>query len=124
MKKGRCIFCSASSITLDTIERYGTPQAIRTDNEAIFHSRLFSTGLRLLGIRHQVTELHCPRQNDRIERFFGTLKAKLDCWAVADAVALNSSLATFCVWYNHVLPHQHLQAHTPVEAWNRCDIRR
>ncbi len=109
---------------LDTIERYGTPKAMRTDNEAIFHSRLFRTGLRLLGIRHQVTELHCPWQNGRIERFFGTLKAKLDCWAVADGVALNSSLAAFRVWYNHVRPHQHLQARTPVEAWNRCDIRR
>ena len=31
-----------------------------------------------LGIRHQRTEPHCPWQNGRVERFFGTLKASLD----------------------------------------------
>jgi putative transposase len=109
---------------LDAIERYGKPQAIRTDNEAIFHSRLFRTGLRLLGIRHQTIERHCPWQNGRIERFFGTLKAKLDHWAVADGMALNSSLAVFQLWYNHVRPHQHLESRTPAEVWQGVDVYR
>jgi putative transposase len=52
----------------DAVERHGTPEAIRTDNEAIFHSCVFKTALKLLGIRHQTTELHCPWQNGRIER--------------------------------------------------------
>jgi putative transposase len=107
---------------LDTIERYGTPKAIRTDNEAIFQSRLFRAGLRLLGIRHQTTERHCPWQNGRIERFFGTLKAKLDPWAVTDGRALNASLAIFVGWYNHVRPHQHLQGRTPAEVWQGIDV--
>ncbi|MDE2309137.1 MAG: transposase family protein, partial [Xanthomonadaceae bacterium] len=76
----------------DAVERHGKPKAIRTDNEAIFQSRLFKTALGLLDIRHQTTELHCPWQNGRIERFFGTLKNKLDRWAVADGIALNTSL--------------------------------
>jgi len=108
----------------DAVERHGKPSAIRTDNEPIFQSRLCRTSLALLGIRHQTTEPHCPWQNGRIERFFGTLKAKLDRWAVADRVALNASLSVFRIWYNHVRPHQHLQGCTPIEAWNRCDIRR
>ncbi|MDE3072711.1 MAG: transposase family protein, partial [Pseudomonadota bacterium] len=82
----------------DAIEQHGKPKAIRTDNEAIFQSRLFKTALGLLGIRHQTTELHCPWQNGRIERFFGTLKNKLDRWAVADGIALNTSLVVFRCW--------------------------
>lgn len=108
----------------DAVERHGKPQAIRTDNEAIFQSRVFKTALKLLGIRHQSTELHCPWQNGRIERFFGTLKDKLDRWAVADDLALQASLVAFRLWYDHVRTHQHLGGCTPMEAWNHTDIRR
>ena len=67
-----------SSITLlrhllDVIERYGKPKIVRTDNEAVFTSRLFRMVLGLLRIKHQTTDLHCPWQNGRIERLFGTL---------------------------------------------------
>lgn len=87
------------------IERYGKPNAVRTDNEPIFTSRLFSFGLWLLGIRRQRTDLHCPWMNGCIERFFATLKHKLDRWAVPDREALNASLAEFRLWYNHIRPH-------------------
>ena len=108
----------------DAIEQHDTPKAIRTDNEAIFQSHVFKTALKWLGIRHQTTELHCPWQNGRIERFFGTLKQKLDRWAVADRARLNASLVAFRLWYNHVRPHQHLQGHTPAEVWHGVDRRR
>lgn len=108
----------------DAIEQHGTPKAIRTDNEAIFQSHVFKTALKWLGIRHQTTELHCPWQNGRIERFFGTLKQKLDRWAVADRASLNASLVAFRLWYNHVRPHQHVQGRTPAEVWDGVDIRR
>ena len=62
----------------DVIRIYGKPKVIRTDNEAIFTSRIFRRGLKLLGIRHQLTDPGCPWQNGRIERLFGTLKQKLD----------------------------------------------
>jgi putative transposase len=109
---------------LATIDRYGKPMAIRTDNEAIFNSRLVRFALAWLGIRHQTTERHCPWQNGRIERFFGTLKQKLDQWTVPDCLALKASLDLFVAWYNHVRPHQHLQGMTPADAWNGIDIRR
>ena len=53
---------------LAAIERCGKPRSIRTDNEAVFVSRVFRLALWLLGIRQQLTERHCPWQNGRVER--------------------------------------------------------
>mgnify|MGYP000220995047 CR=1 FL=1 len=100
-----------------TIGKYGKPRFLRTDNEACFTSRLFRAALRLLGIRHQRTDPGCPWQNGRIERFFGTLKVKLDCLEVASFNALSVALGEFVFWYNHVRPHRHLGGATPAEAW-------
>ena len=107
---------------LDTIERHGMPKAIRTDNESVFNNPLFDFVLKQFGIRHQTIEKHCPWQNGRVERFFGTLK--LDRWSVPDTKALRISLGQFVHWYNEVRPHQHLQGKTPMEAWNGADTRR
>ena len=101
-----------------TICTHGKPKIIRTDNEAIFTSNTFRLGLKLLGIRHQRTDPGCHWQNGRIERLFGTLKQKLDQWAVAGIEQLNIDLTTFRYWYNHVRPHQNLNGQTPAEAWN------
>ena len=109
-------------VLLNAIEHYGKPRSVRTDHEAIFQSRLFRLGLAWLGIRHQTTERHCPWQNGRIERFFGTLKSKLDRWSVADRHQLNAALVSFRLWHNHVRPHQHLQGRTPAEVWDGIDI--
>jgi transposase InsO family protein len=109
---------------LDAIERYGKPKAIRTDNEAIFCSPIFRFVLWKLGIRCQRTDLHCPWQNGRIERFFGTLKPKLDRLIVADRDGLNEALGIFRFWYNHVRPHQHLRGRTPHEVWHGIDVYR
>lgn len=109
-------------LLLDAVKLYGTPKYIRTDNEAIFQSRLFKLVLRLLGIRHQGIDKHSPWQNGRIERFFGTLKAKLNQWTVPDQIALNTSLQQFQFWYNTVRPHQHLHGKTPAEVWAGVDV--
>ncbi len=101
----------------ETIHAYGKPKVIRTDNEAIFTSREFCSGLKRLGIRHQRTDPGCPWQNGRIERLFGTLKQKLDQWQVPDFAQLNHDLDLFRRWYNHVRPHQNLDGRTPAEAW-------
>ena len=90
------------------IRRYGKPRMVRTDNESIFTSRVFRLALFLLGIRHQKSDLHCPWQNGRVERFFGTLKERLDRLAVVSFDALNSALGEFRFFYNHVRPHQNL----------------
>ena len=81
----------------------------------MFTSRLFRWTLALLGIRHQRIEPHCPWQNGRVERFFGTLKAKLDRWAVEGIEQLEPALDDFLDWYNHVRPHQHLGGQRPLD---------
>jgi transposase InsO family protein len=105
----------------EVINTHGKPRIIRTDNEAIFTSRIFRRGLKLLGIRHQLTDPGCPWQNGRIERLFGTLKEKLDQWIVSGIEQLNVDLTAFVHWYNHIRPHQNLEGRTPAEAWNGID---
>ena len=105
----------------EAIRRYGKPRAVRTDNEAVFTSRAFRLALLLLGIRHERTDPGCPWQNGRVERFFGTLKAKLDRLAVDSFHSLNSTLTEFRFFYNHVRPHQNLAGLTPAEAWAGAD---
>jgi transposase InsO family protein len=99
------------------IRHYDKPRILRTDNERVFTSSVFRAALLLLGIRHQRIDPHCPWQNGRIERFFGTLKRKLDRLAVDSASALNYALRDFRFFYNHVRPHRHLDGATPAEAW-------
>src|SRR5467141_3240852 len=102
---------------VEAIRRYGKPRAVRTDNEAVFTSRTFRFALFLLGIHHQRIDPGCPWQNGRVERFFGTLKAKLDRLAADSFDSLNNALAEFLFFYNHVRPHQNLAGLTPAEAW-------
>ena len=106
---------------VEAVKRYGKPGIVRTDNEAVFTSRAFRLALFFLGIRHQRTDPGCPWQNGRVERFFGTLKEKLDRLAVDSFEALNFSLGEFRFFYNHVRPHQHLGGRTPAEAWAGID---
>jgi hypothetical protein len=56
-----------------------------------------------------------------VERFFGTLKGKLDRWQVDSLEQLAHALGDFRVWYNHVRPHRHLGCRTPAEAWVGID---
>lgn len=107
---------------LDAIELYRKPKIIRTDNESCFTSRLFTIGLWLLGIKHQKIDKGCPWMNGRVERFFGTLKEKLNHWEVGSLEQLNGALGQFRFWYNHVRPHQHLDGRTPAEVWQKQDV--
>jgi len=43
------------------VRQYGAPQFVRTDNDAVFVSRMFRVGLWLLGIRQQQIEPGWPR---------------------------------------------------------------
>ena len=103
------------------IGRYGKPKVLKSDNEAVFKSRLFRTVLHLCGIRQQFSALGCPWMNRKIERFFGTLKQSLNYWQVDNAPMLQRALNQFLFFYNHVRPHENLGGQTPVEAWERVD---
>ncbi len=108
-------------ILLATCQWYGRPKFLRTDNEASLTTWRMQLWLWLLGIRPQRTDPHCPWQNGRVERFFGTLKAHLDWWQMDSREQLEETLGQFRLWYNHLRPHQHLQGRTPAEAWAGCE---
>jgi len=103
------------------IGSHGKPRAIRTDNDAVFKSRVFRTVLHMTGIRQQFTVPGCPWMNGRIERLFGTLKEKLDQVRINGEGPLLHLLPDFRFWYNHVRPHQNLGGLTPHEAWHGID---
>ncbi len=98
--------------------KYGKPRRIRTDNEVIFTSRVFTLFLRLAGIRHQRIQTCAPWQNGRIERLFGTLKPLLRQLVIPGRQALQTALHEFTLFYNYARPHQNLQGLTPAEKWN------
>ena len=104
------------------IKRYGRPQFIRTDNEAVLVSRLFRLGLWALGIRQQRIQPGCPWQNGRVERFIGTVKRELVNEPIADSEHFTQTLQEVRTWYNHDRPHDHLQGRTPAEVWAGIDV--
>lgn len=98
------------------IKQFGLPKFIRTDNEACFTSSMLKLAFKLLGIKHQTSNIACPWQNGRIERFFGTLKEKfrqLDF----NHCHLQTELAIYRAWYNSVRTHSNLVGLTPAEVW-------
>lgn len=107
---------------VQAVKRYGRPQCLRTDNEAVLVSRMFRIGLWLLGIRQQRIEPGCPWQNGRVERFIETVKRELAREAVADGNELGPALQEIRTWYNHERPHDHLQGRTPAEVWAGIDV--
>jgi putative transposase len=104
---------------IDAFRRFGLPKIVRTDNEACFTSVTLRLALAALGVRLQHIQLHCPWQNGRVERLFGTLKPAIRQLAIADGDDLACRLVEFRAWYNHVRPHQHLGGMTPAEVWER-----
>lgn len=101
---------------VQAIRQFGFPKFIRTDNEKCFTSNTFKLGLKLLGIKHQTSDIASPWQNGRIERFFGTFKEKfrqLD-FGYCD---LQTELDIYQAWYNHIRTHQNLAGLTPTEVW-------
>lgn len=93
---------------------------MRTDNERVFTSWVFTTFLRLTGIGHQRIQTCAPWQNGRMERLFGTLKPLLRQLVIPSKAALQLALDEFTLFYNHVRPHQNLGGLTPAEKWNGC----
>lgn len=111
----------------------GKPQAIRSDNDAVFKTWIFTAVVRLIGVRQQFTDLGSPWQNGRIERFWRTLKTELQTKAVtlrhngqsiqtrmkfASVQAMQHLLENFKFSYNAYRPHQSLSGATPAMVWN------
>jgi putative transposase len=107
---------------LQAVKRYGRPQFLRTDNEAVLVSRRFRLGLWMLGIRQQRIDPGCPWQNGRVERFIGTVKRELRQEVLTSSHEFDGRLTHIRQWYNHDRPHDHLQGRTPAEVWAGIDV--
>lgn len=99
-----------------TIQQYGFPKFMRTDNEACFTSRLMRS-YQLLGIKPQRIDVASPWQNGRIERFFGTFKEIFKQVTFEHKAALQPELDIFSAWYNQLRTHENIDGLTPKEAW-------
>lgn len=99
------------------IAEHGAPRHLRTDNEAVFCSRLFRAFLRCAGIQQQTIPTASPWCNGRMERFFGTLKPWLKALEISGAMVLQVALDQSRWFYNQVRPHQNLSGLTPAEKW-------
>jgi transposase InsO family protein len=104
---------------LDILETTPKPQYIRTDNEICFNSKLIMFGLWVLGIKKQTTQKHCPWQNGRIERYFGTLKATLKNLPKQETSDLPYLMYSFEFWYNQIRMHQNLDNQTPESVYQK-----
>lgn len=107
---------------LKAIRAYGKPNAVKTDNEAVFTSRLFNAALALCNVKHQLSDIASPWENGRVERFIGTFKEKIATLAIPNQARLAACLPEFRFWYNAVRPHQHLDGKTPLEVWHGVDV--
>ena len=114
---------SKSTITLirtllDTIELYGEPKAIRSDNEIVFTSKLMKFTLWVLGIKRETTQIASPWQNGKIERLFGTMKQSFTELVFPTTQSLENGLKEFRFFYNHIRMHQNLGYNTPANTWD------
>ena len=103
---------------LDAIELYGKPNAIRSDNEVVFTSKLMRVALWLLNIKQETTQIASPWQNGKIERLFGTMKQSFRDLVFPTMLSLENGLKEFRFFYNHVRAHQNLDYNTPANAWD------
>jgi len=100
------------------IGQHGKPSAIRTDNELIFNSAVFTTFLRLVGIHHQRIPICAPWCNGRIESFFGRIKPYIRQIHIHSPAGLQNTLDDIRHFFNHVRTHQNLAGLTPAEVWH------
>lgn len=107
---------------LKAIIKNGKPKSIKTDNERVFTSAIFTSFLFVLGIKHQKSDVAAPWQNGRIERFFGTFKEKVRQIVITNSDDLTQKLAEFSYWYNSIRSHSYLDGKTPDEVWNNVDV--
>lgn len=112
----KCAFVVLGHLMI-ALGTFGLPAVVRTDNEAMFRSRLWNETLKALGIVHRRGPPRQPWRNGRIERAIGTLKAALRSLRLPTEQALQQVLDAFIRTYNALRPHQALGGLTPQEAW-------
>jgi transposase InsO family protein len=109
-----------------TLERYGVPEELLTDNGKVFTGRLgpnpgevlFDRICREHGITHLLTGIRAPTTTGKIERFHKTLRAELLTGRRFDS--LQQAQQTLDAWvadYNFRRPHQAIAMLVPAERF-------
>jgi transposase InsO family protein len=110
-----------------TLERYGVPEEILTDNGKVFTNRfgltpaevLFDRICRENGIQHRLTAPRSPTTTGKIERFHRTLRQEcLGEQIFSSFQAAQGALDDFVAIYNTERPHQSLKMATPASRFN------
>jgi transposase InsO family protein len=104
---------------------YGLPEALLTDNGAVFtaNSRrgkvVLESELERLGVEGKHSAPYHPQTCGKVERFHQTLKKFLAKQSSPTSVALlQLQLDTFRIYYNQQRPHRALQGRVPLFAFN------
>jgi len=97
-----------------SIEKYGKPREILTDNGSVFggkskHSK-FDRWCNLRGIKHIRTQIHSPTTQGKIERGFGVLAREIKY--------CNGDIELFRMRYNHFRPNESLDMQSPSDIFN------
>ena len=123
---------SVCRIFTQTLERYGIPDEVLTDNGKVFTGRLgphpaevlFDRICRQHGITHLCTGVPCPTTTGKIERFHKTLRAELFTGQRFESLAeAQNMLDGWVEGYNTVRPHQSLGMATPAQRFGASSPR-
>jgi putative transposase len=99
-----------------SIDKYGKPKYIRSDNGPEFISKLFQKWLHDNGIGWSKIEKGKPQQNCHVERFNKTVREDLfDANLFFSIEQANELAADFQKEYNYDRPHESLNNLTPIE---------
>ena len=99
-----------------SIEKYGKPKYIRTDNGPEFISKMFQLWLHKNEIGWSKIEKGKPQQNCHVERFNKTMREDFfDANLFFSLDQVNQMATDFQKEYNYERPHESLNNLTPIE---------
>jgi transposase InsO family protein len=127
----RAVSRAVCGVLLASLERYGVPDEILTDNGKVFTGRygprpaevLFDRICREQGIAHRLTGVRSPTTTGKIERFHQSLRREfLDGRIFASFEQAQAELDGWVSSYNLERPHQALEMATPAERFRLAPL--
>lgn len=110
----------------ESLQRFGVPEEVLTDNGKQFTDRfgkggevLFDRICRENGIAHRLTQPASPTTTGKVERFHLSLRRELldDAGVFADVAAAQAAVDGWVVEYNTRRPHQSLDMDCPADRF-------
>jgi putative transposase len=115
---------SISEVVQQPVEWTGMDQVPVEDRTGLlsdrgpgFLARALEDYLRMLEIRHIYCSPYHPQTNGKLERFHGTLKARLNLLVFTSPEALREAMTEFIEYYNHRRYHEGIGNVTPADVY-------